>query len=545
MIAKTIQTKDKRQWDRCRSCGRNWDQTTHSSQAQCRGCRSQNKSFDLNILPVYLSFFSTLDISLQSLALCQETLDKKGYDINDLSRGSVQDVIHKCDVCGLSKETPFKLFVQKKNLSHLECKTKKTIVTNMTKYGVPYAVNKDPEHNKKEWQKQSVEILKKRQQTNLEKYGVTNVLLQEHIREANGTAHPYYTKEEWLIKDLWGCRVALDQDLPEKWTQSTHCPIQVVCTCGNKWCPDFSYLVQGKTRSCGHNTHTSFAEQEIGDYIESTGIQIKRRTKIGGLEADIFIPSKQIAIEYNGLAWHNERMAHNKYKDYRKYKVFEAHGTRYVGIFEDEWIENKELIKKYLQSILGLKKPIYNLRPQEVCVVYMTKKSKLLVNFLNNYHYAGGQTTLRHIWEVWHNESLIGVLGIGKPTRQTIKEPFELKRICLHPDYHVPGLWSFLLKRYVSKTIKGVITSFSDNRRDTGNLYEILGFEKVGKVRPDYYWTKGQRRFHKSAFKKNDAIRQTGMTEKEYWVSQGYNRIFDCGKTKWNLILSDESIKSP
>ena len=99
----------------------------------------------------------------------------------------------------------------------------------------------------------------------------------------------------------------------------------------------------------------SLDENEIYHFIKDelciTDALQRVRNIIHPYELDIYIPSKKIAIEYNGLIWHSEKF---------KGKVFNYHlnktencekiGIRLIHIFEDEWNEKKEIIKSKFQK---------------------------------------------------------------------------------------------------------------------------------------------------------------------------------------------------
>ena len=127
---KTVQLRDGTIWDKCRSCGRTWNIVSHSSHGQCRGCRRQEKYIDQNIQSSQYSY-STLDPNLQKMLLVQETQNKYGYEISSLSYGCPSPIVHVCPECGLPKDnTPFKLFLQGKNLRHINCRVRQTRRTN-------------------------------------------------------------------------------------------------------------------------------------------------------------------------------------------------------------------------------------------------------------------------------------------------------------------------------------------------------------------------------------------------------------------------------
>ena len=75
--------------------------------------------------------------------------------------------------------------------------------------------------------------------------------------------------------------------------------------------------------------------------------------------------------------------------------------------------------------------------------------------------------------------------------------------------------------------------SYSDNRLFTGNVYRKMGFTSDGKVKPDYYWAKGDRRHHKSKLRKP---RGSVLTETSLRESQGFRKIWDLGKKRWVMM---------
>jgi hypothetical protein len=76
------------------------------------------------------------------------------------------------------------------------------------------------------------------------------------------------------------------------------------------------------------------------------------------------------------------------------------------------------------------------------------------------------------------------------------------------------------------------VVAYSDNRLFDGGVYRVMGFRLDGDVKPDYYWARGDNRFHKSALRKPPkcAVTETALRE-----SQGYRKIWDLGKKRWVL----------
>jgi Zn finger protein HypA/HybF involved in hydrogenase expression len=98
-------------------------------------------------------------------------------------------------------------------------------------------------------------------------------------------------------------------------------------------------------------------ELELKDYINNLGITIIENTKniIPPLEIDIYIPSHKIAIEFNGLYWHSELFKDKNYH-LKKTQDCENIGIQLIHIFEDEWLNKKEIVKSRIKNLLGLNK---------------------------------------------------------------------------------------------------------------------------------------------------------------------------------------------
>lgn len=74
---------------------------------------------------------------------------------------------------------------------------------------------------------------------------------------------------------------------------------------------------------------TSFQEQSILYYLNKTGIEVQNRIIISGIELDLFMPERKIAIEYDGDAWHQSVKGDN-----RKNIICAENGIRLIRVRE-------------------------------------------------------------------------------------------------------------------------------------------------------------------------------------------------------------------
>ena len=104
---------------------------------------------------------------------------------------------------------------------------------------------------------------------------------------------------------------------------------------------------------------------------------------------------------------------------------------------------------------------------------------------------------------------------------------WNLNRFCNKLNHLVVGGASKLLNYFIKVYKPNRIVSYADRDWSSGDLYQILGFDKVYQTDPDYkYLFKGVR-IHKSRFRKSF----TNISESVLDIP----KIYDCGKIKYEL----------
>ncbi len=304
-------------------------------------------------------------------------------------------------------------------------------------------------------------------------------------------------------------------------------PFRAKCRlCGGEYYPRWSSIRLGQSLTCGRSvSRVSYGQNEIFDFIRNK-IEAKLEHKIDGLLYDIFIPSRNLVIEFNGLKWHSRQQS--KRRDIQKWKNAMACGINFIAIFEDEWKYRRSQVETLLVNRLGLTKS-KQLRPKECVIKSITKHEAN--EFLNLYHYIGGISAPVN-YGAFYEGALIACISFKRPTRQSSYD-WELSRMAANPLFRVHGIWSKLLNQFVNDHNPKSIVSFSDNRLFTGNTYRTIGFILDKELRPDYYWCKGNNRVHKSTMRKTKYERLTGKSEAELREAQGYSKIWDYGKKRW------------
>jgi hypothetical protein len=283
----------------------------------------------------------------------------------------------------------------------------------------------------------------------------------------------------------------------------------------------------------------SKAETAVYEYIQSLGCIAKQRDRniLKPQELDIYIPSKQVGIEFDGLYWHSDLYKDNNYH-YDKMKLGENIGIRVINIFEDEWENRQSQVKSFLRSILI---PSTNRVYARKCTVSIIPK-EISNEFLNSYHIQG-KTITTVSFGLFYNEELVGVMTGSKHHRDNENKVFVLSRMAFKDDWTIVGGAGKLLAEllvYTKQNHYSKLVSWSDNRWSQGNVYSKLGFVLEENMKPDYsYITKNGIRMSKQSNKKSNLLKKgaIGKTESEMAKSLGYARIYDCGKKRWILNI--------
>jgi len=301
--------------------------------------------------------------------------------------------------------------------------------------------------------------------------------------------------------------------------------LSICPACGDKHSSKWGDIRQGRGITCGCTYNGSSLNSGIVSFIRSFGLSVVTEYKVDGLKYDVFVPDKNLLIEMNGLKWHSADGA--KQRDTQKFKNAIESGYQFMMIFEDEWKTGR--IKNTIVKSIGVDCSI-STRPSK-CLLKQINTIEAN-RFYDKFHYIGKCNPTNN-YGAFFNDKLIACISFGRPTRQNSKFEYELLRMASDPICRIHGIWTKLLSVFIKDKSPFSIVSFSDNRLFSGDVYTKMGFILNGLVKPDYYWTNGYKRFHKSTMRKKESEKNTGMTETEIRKLQGYDKIWDLGKKRW------------
>ena len=276
-------------------------------------------------------------------------------------------------------------------------------------------------------------------------------------------------------------------------------------------------------------------QKEIVEYIESIydGKVVENdRSVLNPKELDIYIPDKNLAIEYDGLYWHSEGNGHGRKSHLKKTLDCEAKGIHLVHVFENEWLHKKDIVKSRIRNLLGLHdQTIYARR----CTVKEID-SKTSLTFQDINHIQGHVKSKVNLG-MFNGDELVGVMTFSHP-RFNKKYDWELVRFCNKCGYHIPGGASKLLKHFERTYHPKSIVSYADRRWSMGKLYSSIGF-RLDNISPPNYWyfkrgkLESRVKYQKHKLKHLLETYDESKSEVQNMHDNGYGRIFDCG----NLVF--------
>jgi len=214
-------------------------------------------------------------------------------------------------------------------------------------------------------------LKQKAEKTNLKNLGVKYAFMQENIRDELVKANQRKTIKKYLTNKSLCFSLSDPMFTQEDYIGLDYGYLFMCKKCSKLFYDQFNWQHPAKCPICyRRNIGTSFAEQEIANYIKSSypNLEIITNTRkiISPKELDIYIPEKKLAIEFNGDYWHSTKYA-GETSHLNKTNLCEDQGIKLIQIMEHEWSNNKEwwinFIKANIENKINLKlthKTIFN-----------------------------------------------------------------------------------------------------------------------------------------------------------------------------------------
>lgn len=260
-------------------------------------------------------------------------------------------------------------------------------------------------------------------------------------------------------------------------------------------------------------------------------------------EIDILIPEFNIAIECNGVSWHSEIMG-RKDKNYHliKSRKCRQQNIRLIHVFENDWYNKQEIIKSIIFNSIGAVNRRIYARKCEVREITSTKEVR---EFLNDNHLKGYNTKSIIKVGLYYEGELVSLITFCNP-RYGKDHDYEVLRSCTKVGCNVVGGFSKIMNYFKKTYCDGNtrVMSYCDASMYRGVSYEKYGFQFDSFTPPSYKYFKGNYRymmdrtkFQKKKLKQMLPIYDENITEWENMKANGYDRIWDCGNSKWIITL--------
>lgn len=366
------------------------------------------------------------------------------------------------------------------------------------------------------WPTQSSEVLQKRSETNLIRYG------------GSGWGSPQI-KEKCAHTVLMKYGVSNVMQSPEvKETLSKN----VNDKYGVPW-----YCMHPNCRV--YSTNDSVPNRTFGRLLAENNIEYTTEFIIERKSFDFKVGN--VLIEIDPTPTHNIRWTpFNKDSGidprYHRSKsdVAERHGYRCIHVWD--WDDTNKII-----SLLKPRQKLYARK----CIVKEISIPEAR-EFINKYHLQNYATS-RLCIGLFYNNQLVSVMTFGTP-RYNKKYEYELIRYC--SSHYVIGGANKLLKYFVDNYHPKSIISYCDTSKFTGKIYSDLGFTEQG-VSLGKHWFNAQTNSHIT----DNLLRQRGFDQllgdvygkfgkgtsnEELMRNFGYDEIIDAGQKTFILNLSND-----
>ena len=276
-------------------------------------------------------------------------------------------------------------------------------------------------------------------------------------------------------------------------------------------------------------------ERRLQEWFETDypTLGVLYNSKINNVEYDIYIPSRNLAIEINGLYCHS-----NKAENYHMNKSNNIPDIHLFHFTDLNILEKFDLVKSMIKIKLGEGAKIFA-RKCEVRSVSYAESSKFEIE-----NHIQGTAMSKHRYGLYHNDELIFLMTFGKP-RFDKESEWEIIRICSKQNHIIVGGASRLFKYFIKENSPKSLMSYCDIRYGTGNVYDKLGLIYRRNTKSGFSWVDAHGSKHISRFMTQKKQMEkwlvsydAALSQSENMLAAGYRQYFDCGHKVYEIQFS-------
>ena len=278
---------------------------------------------------------------------------------------------------------------------------------------------------------------------------------------------------------------------------------------------------------------------ELGITYEENNRTILKTDTGSFMEIDIYLPDYKLGIEINPTWTHSVDSINSdkidKFYHQTKSLLAEQHGMGLIHLYDSDFVDERRY-QVFLRQLKALVSTKIKLGARQ-CIVKPVDRM-MSNDFLNMYHFQGGEHNSKLLYGLFYDDKLIGVLTAGK-SRYT-KHAYEIIRYCIDPHYIVIGCFDKLFAAFLRSVNPCTVVSYMDlnKRLQACNVYEKHGFVLEKITMPDYVWINPSGTDVKSRYSvtKSELVRQgydDALSEVEIMLSRHYYRVFGSGSKRY------------
>lgn len=300
--------------------------------------------------------------------------------------------------------------------------------------------------------------------------------------------------------------------------------VKIICPIHGEFEQVASYHLSGNgCPQCAMEMTESSFEREISEFIKENYdgdiVRNDRKTLNNNRELDIYIPSKALAFEFDGLYWHSTKNCPQR--DYHLLKTKECNkkGVRLIHIFEDEWIYKKEIVKSMILSLLN--KPKETVSAKNCFIKELN--SKIAYKFLeeNNIY---GCCSGKYKFGLFYNNELVSIAVF----RHLKNADYRLVRFSDKNNIFVENGLKALICYFLETVKPKNIIAELDRRLEDGEAFKSVGFNLIKEKSPCFCHVVNNKRIKPTYFSRANPHK---------------NKIFDCGRLILKIEKDETAVK--
>lgn len=198
----------------------------------------------------------------------------------------------------------------------------------------------------------------------------------------------------------------------------------------------------------------SVAQLEIFEFVKSLGFEAtcSDRNVIAPKELDVYVPSHKLAIEYNGLYYHNANVLAESYHQ-DKHELCRKADVRLLSVFSDEWSFKRPIVEDVIRRHLGVFAETFDANKLQIIMLSPDQTREF---FITN-HIDGYIDPLYAIGLVDKQNRLVAAMSLSPSIREP-NDHLEVVQACCVLGANVKD-WLDVLTRFALTQAKVGITS--------------------------------------------------------------------------------------